>query len=191
VRNGEDRRNEPGELVKSSMRFVVSGFMKSGGSVWQWRRNIRAGRTVLLSNQVNAAVCSPLRSMQIRKVKTPAVLMLETRRHRTRLFFRFNRRPISHLWTSRIDPVSQDRMMRSKNCKSPANGKNLSKCLFDRFCTFGCVRNSLKRQIKKAPQVGLEPTTLRLQPDRIIIALFCRALLQVASLCFRAGNKRT
>jgi hypothetical protein len=169
------------------MRFVVSGFMKSGGSVWQWRRNIRAGRTVLLSNQVNAAVCSPLRSMQIRKVKTPAVLMLETRRHRTRLFFRFNRRPISHLWTSRIDPVSQDRMMRSKNCKSPANGKNLSKCLFDRFCTFGCVRNSLKRQIKKAPQVGLEPTTLRLTAGS---NNYCLVLPGFASSCFLMLSRR-
>jgi pimeloyl-ACP methyl ester carboxylesterase len=29
--------------------------------------------------------------------------------------------------------------------QSPANGKNLAKCLFDRFCTFGQVRNLLKR----------------------------------------------
>ena len=46
--------------------------------------------------------------------------------------------------------------------QSPANGKNLAKCLIDRFCTFGVVGNSLKRDMKKAPQVGLEPTTLRL-----------------------------
>src|SRR5262245_24603042 len=52
--------------------------------------------------------------------------------------------------------------MPSKKVQSPANGKNLAKCLFDRFCTFGRVQNSLKRDMKKAPQVGLEPTTLRL-----------------------------
>src|SRR6266536_2339859 len=46
--------------------------------------------------------------------------------------------------------------------QSPANGKNLAKCLFDRFRTLGRVQNSLKRRMKKAPQVGLEPTTLRL-----------------------------
>src|SRR5262245_22543009 len=59
-----------------------------------------------------------------------------------------------------------DVYLQSSDCgkkkQSPANGKNLAKCVFDRFCTFGRVRISLKKRTKKAPQVGLEPTTLRL-----------------------------
>ena len=38
--------------------------------------------------------------------------------------------------------------------QSPANGKNSAECLYDRFCTFGPVRNSLKREMKKAAHLG-------------------------------------
>ena len=46
--------------------------------------------------------------------------------------------------------------------QDPANGKNLAKCLSGRFVSFAWVRILLKGDTKKAPQVGLEPTTLRL-----------------------------
>jgi hypothetical protein len=46
--------------------------------------------------------------------------------------------------------------------QDPANGKNLARCVFHSLFTFEWVRNLLKRSKKKAPQVGLEPTTLRL-----------------------------
>jgi hypothetical protein len=46
--------------------------------------------------------------------------------------------------------------------QDPANGKNLARWVSPSLFTFGRVRIQLKGSKKKAPQVGLEPTTLRL-----------------------------
>ena len=73
----------------------------------------------------------------------------------------------------------------TKKSQSPANGKNLAK--YDRFCTFGRVRNSLKRDMKKAPQVGLEPTTLRLTAGS---NNYCLVLQGFASRCFHVLSDR-
>jgi len=70
-----------------------------------------------------------------------------------------------------------------KESQSPENGKNLAKYRFDRFSTIGRVRNSLKTRMKKAPQVGLEPTTLRLTEGFHVVAGSCGLLPIHSSFC--------
>jgi len=79
--------------------------------------------------------------------------------------------------------LTEQRKNLTKKSQSPANGKNLAKCLFDRFSTFGPARNPLKRDMNKAPQVGLEPTTLWLTEGFHVVARRCGLLLTHSSFC--------
>src|SRR4029453_4633880 len=88
------------------------------------------------------------------------------------------REPEGHSWS-----ISDENKRAFTKLQSPPNGKNLAKCHFDRFCTFGRVQNLLKRDMKKAPQVGLEPTTLRLTEGFHVVAGSCGLLPTDSSFC--------